>query len=141
MNKAFVILICASYSLISNTYIKHSEDEITELKIVYVNSGIETIYDISCDNFNYAFKDMGYMEKKITDKKQLEKFSSSLNNFQRDSHVSSIDTRAKIYITYADGKKSVLCVDQFGYSVMKNNYVGMNKKIILFIKEICKGFE
>lgn len=81
------------------------------------------------------------MKKEITNRKQLEKFSSGLNNFQKDSHISSIDTRAKIYIIYTDGKKSVLCVDQFGYSVMNNNYVGMNKKIISFIKETCKGFE
>jgi hypothetical protein len=122
---------------------KHSEDEITELKIVYVNADIETFADISCNEFDSAFSKDEFMEKNITDKKQLEKFSSILilNNFQKDSHLSSIDTRAKLYITYADTKQSVLCVDRFGYAVMNDNYVGLNKKIVSFVKHNCKGFE
>jgi hypothetical protein len=141
MNKAFVILMFVFYSSIFNACNKHSEDEITELKIVYVNADIETFVAISCDEFNSAFSKSEFLEKNITNRKQLQNFSNTLNNFQKDSHISSIDTRAKLYVTYADRKQSVLCVDRFGYTVMNDNYVGISKKIISFIKSNCKGFE
>lgn len=136
-----LLFVCGLYHNFS-TKGCHSSDstEIKEITIHYVNQSIETIYSVSCDNFEQFFGKKNYKEKKITERDQLKKFSNYLNKYQKGLSK-NIDVRAKIYIYYSNKTKSVFCIDKFGNAMVNNHYVGINSKIIAFLQDSCEGFK
>ncbi|RFZ92339.1 hypothetical protein D0C36_12975 [Mucilaginibacter conchicola] len=91
----------------------------------------ESFTDVSCDAFDYSFRDSKKV-KRIRDKANLSLFNAQRGNFKK-TKSNSIDVRGKI--TYHFGKTNEkYCFDVFG-KFYRNGEFYYNKKLLIAIAD------
>ncbi len=135
MNTNKIILSFIFFTLSSFTCKERQKiDKINKITFHYVDLEIETPFQVSCNNFETLFLGT-YKTSDISDKGKLEQFGNYLSHCDVLDTTKSIDTRVKVFITYANKKTSTLCMDKFNNLVLDNKSINPNKDIIAFIKQ------
>jgi hypothetical protein len=128
--KIFIVLAFISLTFSSFTY--QEKIRIEKMTFHFVDLGIETPFQISCSKFETFFLS-NYKTLTIKDSNELKEFANYLKKYNELGYAKDIDVRLKIIITYANQKKTVLCMDKFYHLFLNNKSISIDQNIIDFI--------
>jgi hypothetical protein len=114
---------------------------VDRVTIYYMNSSVETIVAVSCDNFDRGLAKNSLLTKQFNTVAQIRIFMKSLTDYKSPLLVKNIDVRAKAYVFYSTGKVSTVCTDQFGDLEIDGAFLGVSKSLLSFIQQNCDGFK
>ncbi len=132
MKKEIYILLAIQVVLPLHNRSYGQSATLTSATIKWVDFDIETIADVSCDDFENSFKDT-YKAKFIFNKADLLQFHSLANNFKPVKNMRSFDTRGSIGLIYGKTTEKY-CFTKFGYFYKDGNYY-FNKQLLILITD------
>ena len=120
--------------LLSFTSCDKRVDEVVKIKLEYVSFDTETIYAVTCKDFEKAFGS-DIKKKIITNKTLLRQFSNYLLHLQQDKDNYKPDVRAQITIIKRSGQVKTLCMSALGAELDGKSII-IDKRFIDFVEKI-----
>lgn len=131
MNKIIVASVLLFFTL--SGYTCKEKPKIEKITFHYADLEIETPFQVSCNDFENLFSGT-YKTIVVSDNRQLKEFEDYLANCDVLDSLQKMDVRIKVFITYANKKTSVLCMDRFNALILDNKSIKATQNIISFIK-------
>lgn len=104
-----------------------------KLQITYVDFDVMTTVDVSCSEFDTAFKGET-TSRIITNSQKIKELIALLNKLKIDKKAKSVDARLKIKLYY-NHSVEVICLDKF--EVLRGGHIyGMDKSLLQFIEKL-----
>lgn len=85
-------------------------DELKSATIEVVAFQTETMFNVTCDKFDYYYKDKWHT-KTITDKTKLDQLTKLIDGLYRTDNSYEPDVRGKLLLTNANGSVDTVCMD------------------------------
>lgn len=104
-----------------------------KLLITYVDFDIMSTVDVSCSEFDTAFKGET-TSRTISNSQKIKELITLLNKLKIDKKAKSVDVRMKIKLYYKH-RVEVICLDKF--EVLRGGHIyGMDKSLLQFIETL-----
>ena len=88
-----------------------SDDQITEIKVLYLPRGMTVMTPVDCSNI-YIFSE--HLQKgRIKNLNDKIKIKNILGQLKPDSNANPVDARIKCFIEYGNNKTDTLCLGEF----------------------------
>jgi len=107
MKRFITLAVCLATGLLSGACNHQPENPVKSIIIKHTELGRQTLFKITCDNFDQYFKDAPSLT--ITSKDGIENMANILNNLT-GTEDTGLDVRARIILTHADHKTDTACV-------------------------------
>ena len=126
----FVLANCIFTSCVNNK----PYEKIDSIKIIFVNKGITTPFDVDCSSFENAFG-KSYKYVTIKDSVTIEEVKKCLGSNASPGFEKSIDVRGKVYLFHNNQVIATYCYDRSGLFQIDNKDFVKNKCLLDFINQ------
>ena len=112
----------------------NSYNGIDSIKVIFVNKGITTPFDVDCSFFEKAFGE-SYKYITITDSMTIEHVENCLGRNASPGLEKNIDVRGKMYLFSNNQVVAIYCYDRSGLFQVDNKVFVRNKCLFDFINQ------